>query len=81
MSSDPGWTASPICSDFIFDRHRGSITTPIYSGYNKLLYKYAMIDGRMKISGFIDAVTEHSLCVPKIRFGVDAAGGRRKLAS
>jgi hypothetical protein len=23
----------------------------------------------------------HYLCVPKIRFGVDAAGGRRKLAS
>jgi hypothetical protein len=26
-------------------------------------------------------VTQDNLCVPKIRFGVDAAGGRRKLAS
>jgi len=36
----------------------------------------------LEIANATEAVQDgRILCVPKIRFGVDAAGGRRKLAS
>jgi hypothetical protein len=37
-------------------------------------------DARAKVLVYAQA-RKQLLCVPKIRFGVDAAGGRRKLAS
>jgi hypothetical protein len=50
----------------------------------KLLIDGKLVSGAMALD-VVNPATEDvvavALCVPKIRFGVDAAGGRRKLAS
>jgi transcriptional regulator with XRE-family HTH domain len=82
LRKDKGWTEDELAAKLRIDQTAVSLIENARS--NPTLQTLEQIAVCLSVR-FIDLFATHpqksGVCVPKIRFGVDAASGRRKLAS